>query len=318
MPPKPGNARKRVSLALRKEHLLKPEFVALWDKIKHRTRYAVNIDSAKLIEDVAADMADVEVRRPRVIVQVAKVRAEADEDVFEAIRTADASVAIDLEGRFPLPNIVAVVENLMEATTPPMRIGRKTILAILKQLSAPERALANPQEFAAALVTAIKTRLSDQLENGITYEQDGTWYDQRQFDDLIDAFADNVVQSTEKGGSGGTHIYDGVIVDSDTIERPFAEALEKDDRIKLYVKLPAWFQVPTPIGTYNPDWAIVFDDGGQEHLYLVRETKGTTHLPDLRPDERRKILCGRKHFRDALGVDYRVVTDATQLPAGGV
>lgn len=224
-------------------------------------------------------------------------------------------MAIDLEGRFPLPNIVAVVENLMEATTPPMRIGRKTILAILKQLPAPEKALANPQEFAAALVTAIKTRLSDQLVNGITYEQDGTWYDQRQFDELIDAFADNVVQSVEKGGSGGTHIYDGVIVDSDTIERPFAEALEKDDRIKLYVKLPAWFQVPTPIGSYNPDWAIVFGgDEGTDQLYLVRETKPTTHLPDLRSDERRKVLCGRRHFGDALNVSFSVVTNALQLP----
>ena len=84
------------------------------------------------------------------------------------------------------------------------------------------------------------------------------------------------------------------------------------------MKLPAWFQVPTPIGSYNPDWAIVFDDGGQEHLYLVRETKGTTTLTDLRPDERRKIMCGRKHFREALGVDYRVVTSAAELPAGGV
>ncbi len=77
--------------------------------------------------------------------------------------------------------------------------------------------------------------------------------------------------------------------------------------------------MPTPIGTYNPDWAIVMGgDDGEDHLYLVRETKGTTHLPDLRPDERRKILCGRKHFRDALGVDYRVVTSTDQLPAGGV
>jgi type III restriction enzyme len=311
VPPKPGDARKRVSLALRKGHLLKPEFKELWDKIKHRTRYAVSIDSAKLIDDVANDMAEVEVRRPRVVVQVAKVRAEADEDVFEAIRTADASVAIDLEGRFPLPNIVAVVENLMEATTPPM-------LAILKKLPAPERALANPQEFAAAMVMTIKTRLADQLVDGIQYERDGTWYEQRQFDDLIDAFAANVVKSEEKDGSGGTHIYDGLIVDSETIERPFAEALEKDDRIKLYVKLPTWFQVPTPIGAYNPDWAIVFGgDDEADHLYLVRETKGTTHLPDLRPDEERKVKCGRKHFRDALGVDYRVVTDAGQLPAGG-
>lgn len=318
VPPKPGNARKRVSLALRKGHLLKPEFKELWDKIKHRTRYAVSIDSPKLIDDVVNDMADVEVRRPRVVVQVAKVRAEADEDVFEAIRTADASVAIDLEGRFPLPNIVAMVENLMEATTPPMRIGRRTILAILKRLPAPERALANPQEFAAAMVTAIKTRLADQLVDGIQYERDGTWYEQRQFDDLIDAFAANVVKSEEKDGSGGTHIYEGVIVDSETIERPFAEALEKDDRIKLYVKLPAWFQVPTPIGAYNPDWAIVFGgDDGTDHLYLVRETKSTTHLPDLRPDEARKIKCGRKHFRDALGVDYRVVTSANDLPRGG-
>jgi type III restriction enzyme len=318
VPPKPGNARKRVSLALRKGHLLKPEFQELWEKIRHRTRYAVSIDSAKLIDDVAADMADVEVRRPRVIVQVARVRAEADEDVFEAIRTADASVAFDLEGRFPLPNIVAVVENLMEATTPPMRIGRRTVLAILKKLADPQRAIANPHEFAAALVTAIKTRLADQLVDGIKYERDGTWYEQRQFDELIDAFEANVVKSEFNGLSGGTHIYEGVIVDSETIERPFAEALENDARIKLYVKLPAWFQVPTPIGNYNPDWAIVMGgDDGENHLYLVRETKGTTHLPDLRADERRKILCGRKHFRDALGVDYRVVTSELQLPAGG-
>lgn len=319
VPPKPGNARKRVSLALRKGHLLRPDFKELWDKIKHRTRYTVTIDTDKLIEDVVADMADVEVRRPRVIVQVARVRAEADEDVFEAIRTADASVAIDLEGRFPLPNIVAVVENLMEATTPPMRIGRRTILAILKRLTAPERALANPQEFAAALVSAIKTRLSDQLVDGIKYERDGTWYEQQRFDDLIEAFEANVVKSVSRDGSGGTHIYDGVVVDSETIERPFAEALERDDRIKLYVKLPAWFHVPTPIGSYNPDWAIVFEDkDGADHLYLVRETKGTTHLPDLRPDEGRKILCGRKHFRNALNVDYRVLTSVSQLPSGGV
>lgn len=93
-------------------------------------------------------------------------------------------VRIVRDGRFPLPNILTVVENLMEATTPPMRKGRRTILAILKKLPASERALANPQEFAAAMVTAIKTRLADQLVDGIQYERDGTRYEQRQFDDL--------------------------------------------------------------------------------------------------------------------------------------
>ena len=91
--------------------------------------------------------------------------------------------------------------------------------------------------------------------------------------------------------------------------------------VKLYIKLPDWFTVDTPIGTYNPDWAIVMEDpdsSGKDKLYLVRETKDTTKLAELRPDERRKIECGKKHFEDALGVSYKVVTEVKQLPDGGV
>lgn len=88
---------------------------------------------------------------------------------------------------------------------------------------------------------------------------------------------------------------------------------ERED-IRLYVKLPAWFTVPTPVGNYNPDWAIVMDDPNEpdgEKLYLVRETKGDG---ELRPTERRKTECGAKHFEDGLGVSYRIVTDANDLP----
>jgi restriction endonuclease len=309
LPPKPGNAREKIDLKLRKHYLLKPEFQELWNKIKYRTRYAVTIDSAKLIGDVVADMIAIKVRRPRVVVQIAGVNTKKGEDLFEAIRLADASVAIDLEGRYPLPNVVSVVEKLMEATSPPMRIGRKTILAILKAAPEPKAVLDNPQEFATALVGIIKTKLADQLVAGIQYERDGTWYEQSQFDGVIEAFVANVVKSETNGLSGGTHIYDGADIDSETIERPFAEALERDARVKLYVKLPRWFQVTTPIGSYNPDWAIVMDLGdGQEKLYLVRETKGTAKIGDLRPDERRKIECGRKHFVDTLKVNYAVAT----------
>jgi type III restriction enzyme len=308
VPPKPGNARAKINLKLRKNYLLKPEFQELWNKIKHRTRYAVAIDSAKLVADVATEIATIKVRRPRVVVQVAGVNAKKGENLFEAIRLADASVAIDLEGRYPVPNIVAIVENLMEATSPPMRIGRKTILLILKSATQPKAMLDNPHEFAAALAGIIKTKLADQLVGGIRYERDGTWYEQSQFDDLVEAFVANVVKSESNGISGGTHIYDGVDVDSETIERPFAEALENDARVKLYVKLPRWFQVATPIGSYNPDWAIVMDVGeGLERLYLVRETKGT--LVNMRPDERRKTECGQKHFVDTLGVNYKIVTE---------
>ena len=121
------------------------------------------------------------------------------------------------------------------------------------------------------------------------------------------------------GGVGGTHLYNGVIWDSESIEKPFILDLERRADVKLYIKLPDWFTVDTPIGRYNPDWAIVMDnpEDGDPVLYLVRETKGTLSLNELRPDERRKILCGRAHFESALGVDYRVVMKASELPSGG-
>jgi type III restriction enzyme len=315
VPPKPGNAREKVSLNLRKSCMLKPEFQELWNRIKRRTRYAVTIDTAKLVDDVVAGMDVINVRRPRVVVRLAGVRAAKDEDMFEAITLSGASVVVDLEGRYPLPNLVSIIENKMEVTSPPMRLGRKTILAILRRAPEPQAMLDNPHEFASQLAGLIKTRLGDQLVDGIKYERDGTWYDQTRFDEVIEAFKANVVKSEADGLAGGTHLYDGVVVDSETIERPFAEALEKDARVKLYVKLPGWFSVPTPVGGYNPDWAIVMDEGdGSERLYLIRETKGSTNLDDLRPDERRKIACGERHFEGALDVSYRVVTSAAQLP----
>lgn len=202
VPPNPGNARAKVDLKLRKNYLLRPEFQELWNKIKHRTRYAVTIDSAKLVADVVVDTGSIKVRRPRVVVQVAGVNAKKGEDLFEAIRFSDASVAIDLEGRYPVPNIVSIVENLMEATSPPMRLGRKTILSILKSAPDPKAMLDNPHEFASALTGIIKTRLAEQLVAGIKYQRDGSWYEQTQFDALIEAFEANVVKSEANGPAG--------------------------------------------------------------------------------------------------------------------
>ena len=143
------------------------------------------------------------------------------------------------------------------------------------------------------------------------------------FDTQIETWADYNVPSTDRNGAGGAHIYDGVPFDSDTIEKPFIQALEKRKDVKLYIKLPSWFTVATPIGAYNPDWATVMENpnGGDNLLYLVRETKSTLDLNTLRPDEKRKILCGRQHFRDTLEMGprgYRVATEASQLPDGGV
>ena len=157
--------------------------------------------------------------------------------------------------------------------------------------------------------------------DGIKYEKIDDWYDQSLFekDEIIEAWKDYIVASDEVGGVGGTHLWDGVPFESET-EKAFAQDLEKRKDVKLYIKLPRWFEVATPIGNYNPDWAIVMADaaGGGERLYLVRETKSTLDFNQLRPDEKRKILCGRSHFRGALQVDYKLVTEASQLPDGGI
>lgn len=91
--------------------------------------------------------------------------------------------------------------------------------------------------------------------------------------------------------------------------------------MKLYVKLPGWFEVPTPVGAYNPEWAIVMEERdehgnptGADLLYLVSETKDTTNLSELRADEARKVQCGKRHFQQTLGVDYKVITKASDLP----
>ena len=98
--------------------------------------------------------------------------------------------------------------------------------------------------------------------------------------------------------------YDYVVYDSKTVERPFAVALDNDPNVKLFFKIPPRFKIETPIGTYNPDWAVYLEQDGTTKLYFVLETKGTTDLFGLRPEEKQKILCGKAHF-EALGTNVR-------------
>lgn len=320
VPPPPPNQRKRKTIKLRKQFFLRPEFKELWEKIKHKTRYSVQIDTAKLVADTVAELDEATISKPRIAVSKANIRVDEAEDFFEPIVLSGAKTAVDLVGRYPLPNLIEVMESLMENTSPPMRLSRRTLLEVFQKTAKRGEATENPHEFAITAVNILKAKLADQMVNGIKYEKDGTWYEQTQFAEEIQTWEDYLVPSEEVAGVGGTHLYDGVKWDSPTIEKPFAESLEKMVNVKLYIKLPDWFTIDTPIGRYNPDWAIVMDDpeNDEERLYLVRETKGTLDLNDLRPDERRKIACGRKHFGDALKTSYQVVTATGDLPDGGV
>ncbi|MBE0410979.1 MAG: DEAD/DEAH box helicase family protein [Anaerolineales bacterium] len=313
LPPKPADARKRGRANLRKEYTLRAEFKELWDRIKYKTRYAVTVDSQRLVKDVVKDLGQVDVQPPRVT--ISKVSLEVrEESVFYALQTSAAKSVKSLAGRYPLPNLVELMSELMQHTTPPVRLTRKTLLDIVRAL--PEHAqremLENPHEFAAEAVRAIKTRLADQLVEGIRYLKINEWYEMSQFDTEIESWQ-AYLEPAQKA------IYDQVVFDSE-VERKFVRDLENMTEVKLYVKLPGWFTVPTPIGEYNPDWAIVWqthdehgEPSGEPLLYLVAETKSTVERDQLRPDEARKIDCGERHFREALGVKYEVVTSAGEL-----
>jgi type III restriction enzyme len=261
VPPPPPNARKRTTIKLRKHFMLKPEFKELWERIRPKTRYAVSIDTAKLIESVLPGLDATTIRKPRITIGKAEMRAGATEDIFEAIVQSGARTAIDLAGRYPLPNLIEIMESLMENTSPPMRLSRKTLLSLYKRTTNRQAAVDNPHEFAVVAVNIIKAKLAEQLVDGIKYTKDGTWYDETLFKEEIEnVWLDNLVPSRAVGGVGGTHLYDGVVFDSEGIEKPFIRDLEKRADVRLYIKLPDWFQVDTPIGRYNPDWAIVMDN----------------------------------------------------------
>ena len=306
--PQPSNASKRSEAKLRKNFELKPEFKELWNRIKHKTRYAVTIDSEKLVADVVKELNEETIRPPQIVIRRAKLETKGES--FTAIQTAERLIGEGYKAN-SLPNITEVITSLLERTTPPARLTRNTLLEIFKQSSSAiqQAALKNPFEFASVASRIIKNKLADQLVEGIQYEKINQYYEMTQFMD-IPSWEDNLVSSPHS-------IYDHVVFDSE-IERKFVEGLESRGDVKLYVKLPSWFTVPTPIGEYNPDWAIVLekrndDEEVEDVLYLVRETKGTRILDDLRPDERRKIISGRKHFKDALGMNYDVIVNAKEL-----
>jgi type III restriction enzyme len=204
------------------------------------------------------------------------------------------------------------MDYLLQNTSPPVRLSRQTLYEIFNQYPKPKDAMANPHEFAVQAINIIKNVLAEHLVSGIQYERLNEWFEMALFEAELEEWEDYLVPAK-------LSIYDHIAYDSD-IERDFVKDLENRKDVKLFVKLPSWFVVQTPVGEYNPDWAIVMEDRdehgeptGKPMLYLVRETKGTTNLNELRPDERRKILCGKKHFKDALGVDYKVVKTAAEI-----
>jgi type III restriction enzyme len=183
-------------------------------------------------------------------------------------------------------------------------LTRKTIAQILIRSGRLNEVHHNPQQFLEQAQQAIEVELRGLMIDGIKYEKiNGQEYEMLLFEER-EIFGTDFNQVLVENS-----IYDEVFVDSE-VERQFAEAMSTRTDIKLFIKLPGWFMVDTPIGTYNPDWAIVKENDAK--VYLVRETKGTKEQLKMRGSEWAKIQCGKAHF-DTLKVDFDHVTTADEI-----
>lgn len=297
-----ANARDRRELKFRKEVQLSEEFTALWDKIKHRTRYRVSFQTPDLIDRAVKRIKlNIEpIKAPRIATTVVEV------DISDAGVSADRQIATrvrDAEQIQFLPDILAFLQRETELT-------RHTLAEILKQSGRLAEFKLNPQAFMAAVAKEISRALHDLMLEGIQYEKvaDHAWEMSRieqEAEKGIVRYLNNLyeVQNREKA------LFDAIEYDSE-VERQFARDLDNNENVRLFVKLPSWFKIDTPIGPYNPDWAFVTDR--DEKLYFVRETKSTLDSEERRSKENQKIDCGRRHF-ESIGVDYAVVTSLAEV-----
>ncbi|MDO8268118.1 MAG: DEAD/DEAH box helicase family protein [Moraxellaceae bacterium] len=268
---------------------LSDEFKALWDRIKHKTTYRVEFDNEKLIKNCIASLqkapavSKARLQWRKADIAIGKAGVEATE------KKGAATVVLD-EADIELPDILTDLQNRTQLT-------RKTVVRILTECGRLDDFKRNPQQFIELAGELINRCKRMALVEGIRYQKlgDQDFYAQELFErEELTGYLKNMLMNTTKS------IYEHVVYDSDT-ERDFAKAMELNEAIKLYAKLPGWFKIPTPLGSYNPDWAVVIEVDGQERLYFVVETKSSLFDDDIRNAEGAKIKCGEAHFK-ALGV----------------
>ena len=298
-------------------------FDAIWQKINFQTRYSVKLATPELIVQCGAALGDVK-QYPKV--QSPKVRANKAKIVMNAEGVHGVVIGVGESAAHyqsvVVPDVYAYLQNRVH-------LSRSTLFAILDQSGRLGELLVNPQAFLDMAVSAIQTCLQALLVKGIEYHQiNGRSYEMTLFDETAETYLSSVYPPAHNALSSPVaktvlqaqplddeqepqgDAFDCVLSDSD-VESRFAQDCANDERVRFFFKLPKRFKIDTPLGTYNPDWAVVFENDAR--VYFVAETKSSTVAANLRRDENLKIACGEKHFALAKGVQYRVVNALSQL-----
>ena len=290
----------RKKVDFRKGFEADPKFLEIWEKIKFHTRYSVSYQTNELIVLAAKTVRNMPETQKPTIKSIKKKVLITDEGV-DGLLVSD-SVNDDYGNRFEIPDMLGYVQAKTELT-------RSTILEILKKSGRLSELLLNPQLFMDNAVTAIKSVLYQLMVDGIKYEKIGdeiyemALFDDKGFEIYLDDFTHHV-RKPEKT------VYENYIPLDSSVENQFARDCESSENIEFFFKLPSWFKINTPIGTYNPDWAIVFR--GEKKIYFVAETKGKDQ--ELRRSEQMKIDCGKAHFKQFEDVRFKgPITSVSEL-----
>lgn len=286
------NARKS-KVATFREELFKEKFTEVWKRINVKTYYRVDFSTGELIKRAITSIdKHLSVTEIRVVIESGSLENIRDKESLQAgaamtagkMRTIRVSEAVGNSVRYDL------VGDLVSATG----LTRKTIVEILKGIKPTTFAQfrMNPEEFIIKTANIINDAKAIAVIQKIAYERSTNTYD-------MDIFTENTIRGKLgiNAMESAKSLYDIVVVDSLGIEKNFAETLEKEDAVEVYTKLPRGFYINTPMGHYNPDWAIAFKEGSVKHIYFIAETKGNDwQESQLRGVEDAKIECARRHF----------------------
>ena len=296
------DASRDVVVRLNKQVMLSPEFLELWNKIKQKTAYRVSIDTEQLVENCVKAIREMpHIPKTRLVSQTADIHIEQAgiSHIEREMRTMD--IANDYQA---LPDIITAISD--ETLLTPATVNR-----ILVESGRCGDFLNNPEAFLEQVVELIRSHRHALAIDGIRYVKlDGQEYYVQEIFDTTELLA-NLDRNAVKVEHS---VYDYVVYDSSTVEKPVAVALDNDPDVKMFFKIPSRFKIETPIGTYNPDWAVYLNKNGEEKLYFVLETKGDTSFMHLKTSEQLKIHCGKEHFKALnAGVELETATSWTEL-----
>ena len=311
------DGRKRKTQTFRQGFPLDPEFQAIWQKLDRKPRYRVQFNTEKLITE-AAKALDIlaKIQLPKIQTRKAKIEMSEEEQTYQFAIKETGSGSLETGMTFAIPDILSEIQKKTGLT-------RRTVFGILKASGHLQYAEKNPQRFIDLAAGQIKRCLNALMTEGIAYELEE---DERYRQQLLANLQKLEREGKEfymdahtfvVGDAAKTIAKNYIPLDSDT-ENQFAADCQNYEDITLYFKLPRWFKIPTPLGSYNPDWAIVKQNGAK--AYFIAETKNTgqgiqegVDESKLREEEQLKIQCARAYFREMDEITYQAVTRVPEL-----